>query len=99
MRLLLFLIFIATIFSCAEKPKLKHQGFDVLVLGSETIYLYENETFEIELGLGYHKGKYFMKDDSIFLNYDESVDLPKIFILKDSIFKSVDEPIISIRQY
>ena len=76
--------------TACETRQIKYSGFDDLVLGSETIYLYENGEFEIELGLGFHDGTYILKNDTILLRYDKPTGLPQKFLLLEDKFEAVD---------
>ena len=81
---------IISFLSCKNDRKIKYAGFDDKVVGSETINLYDNGEFSIELGLGYQKGTYEVLSDTIFLNYLKETDFPKKFLLKENEIVSLD---------
>ncbi|MDW7695939.1 hypothetical protein R9C00_25705 [Flammeovirgaceae bacterium SG7u.111] len=86
-NLLLFII-CTSILSCQNKKEIKYAGFDDLAIGSETINLYQNGDFSIEIGLGYHKGTYSIDKDTILLIYNNESGLPKKFLLNEDKFES-----------
>lgn len=87
---LIFIIYTFLLIACGNNESIEYAGFDDLVIGSESINLYKDGTFEIEVGLGYHKGTYNIIEDTVFLKYDGKVKLPSKFLLTDKQFKSVD---------
>lgn len=88
--LLFFLVSILLVVSCQEHRKIKYSGFNDLVVGSETLNLYENGEFDIEIGLGHNIGNYNIENDTIYLIYNETVNLPQKFILREDKFESIN---------
>jgi hypothetical protein len=96
---LIFIIYTFLLIACGNNESIEYTGFDDLVIGSETINLFKDGKFEIEIGLEYHKGTYNIKGDTVFLKYDKVVKLPNKFLLTDSVFKSIDfERVITINR-
>ncbi|MEM6265478.1 MAG: hypothetical protein AAGI38_23450 [Bacteroidota bacterium] len=85
------ILIISIIFlTCRDNRQIKYAGFDDLIVGSETINLYTNGEFDLEIGLGFHEGTYVLQQDSVFLAYrDTTVNLPHKFLLKDDRFESI----------
>lgn len=89
--LYLMLFFIITTLSSCDNRKVKHSGFEDLVIGSYSIILYENGEFKFESGLGYHEGKYKISNDTVYLTYSEKTDrMPNKLIISDSCFYIID---------
>ena len=87
---LIIFVGILSIISCQKNREIKYSGFDDLVVGSETINLYKNGEFSLEMGLGFQEGTYKIKGDTVLLSYNKTVDLPKKFLLQDDKFESID---------
>jgi hypothetical protein len=64
------LLLLALVSACDTRT-MRYAAFDDLVVGSYTVYLYTNGECEVEMGLGYHPGRYTMKGDTIYLTYQE----------------------------
>lgn len=69
MKCLKCIFIILILVSCQEKPQIKYSGFDDLVVGSNTVNLYENGEFNIEIGLEYNSGTYEIRNDTAFLAF------------------------------
>ena len=54
-----------------ESRTLRYSAFEDLVVGSYTVRLFTNGECELEMGLGYHKGRYTLQGDTIHLTYQE----------------------------
>lgn len=90
---------ILVLIACQDNRKIKYAGFNDLAIGSQSIYLYENGEFSIELGLGYSNGTYNLNNDTIYLSYSEKTDLPSVFLLKTNEFTALNyEPQINIHR-
>lgn len=61
--------FLLTI-SC-EQRIVKYSGLNDLVVGVQQVVLYQNGDFYLELGLGGTEGTYRIKNDTVYLNYDD----------------------------
>ena len=55
--------------SGCESRTLRYSAFEDLVVGSYTVRLFTNGECEVEMGLGYHKGRYTLQGDTIRLTY------------------------------
>ena len=71
MRLITVLFLVLLLCAC-DSRKIKHSGFEDLLLGSYSIILYENNEFFLELGAGGTEGKYGSRNDTVF-RYDKPV--------------------------
>lgn len=49
----------------------RYAAFEDLVVGSYTMNLYTNGECEVEMGLGYHEGRYTQQGDTLRLTYQE----------------------------
>lgn len=90
LKLIISVSFILFVLGCSDNRPIKYSGFDDLTMGSETLYLYENGDFSIEIGLGYHDGTYIIRQDSIFLTYKKPSTLPSQFILEKEQFRAIN---------
>ena len=66
---ILLSFFLFTI-SC-EQRIVKYSGLNDLVVGVQQVVLYQNGDFYLELGLGGTEGTYRIKNDTVYLNYDD----------------------------
>jgi len=89
MKKLILFILVLILTACEKNKTIKYSGFNDLVVGSETINLYKDNSFSIELGLGYRTGQYTIDHDTVYLKYTEPSNWPKIFLLKAEKFESV----------
>jgi hypothetical protein len=86
--LLILLIFVI---SCTQS-EVKYKGLNDLVVGIQTITLYENGEFYLEMGLGGAEGTYNMSGDTIVLDYNDkpSDNWPENFLMRDNYFESIN---------
>lgn len=56
--------------ACHSSTK-RYAAFENLVVGSYTVDLYPNGECKVEMGLGYHEGRYTLQGDTIHLAYRE----------------------------
>ncbi len=49
----------------------RYAAFEDLAVGSYTVNLYTNGECEVEMGLGYHEGRYTQQGDTLRLTYQE----------------------------
>lgn len=72
--------FIDFVISCTQS-EVKYKELNDLVVGIQTITLYENGEFYLAMGLGGAEGTYNMSGDTIVLDYNDkpSDNWPKIF--------------------
>ena len=54
-----------------ESRKLRYSAFEDLVVGSYTVNLFTNGECEVELGAGYHDGRYTIQGDTLRITYQE----------------------------
>ncbi|GAB3876914.1 hypothetical protein GCM10028824_35660 [Hymenobacter segetis] len=54
-----------------ESRALRYSAFEDLVVGSYTVRLFTNGECAVEMGLGYHEGRYTLQGDTIRLTYQE----------------------------
>lgn len=52
-----------------ESRTLQYSAFEDLVVGSYTVRLFTNGECEVEMGLGYHDGRYTIRGNTIRLTY------------------------------
>jgi len=57
--------------SACNSRTTRYAAFEDLVIGSYTVYLYTNGECEVEMGLGYHEGRYTQQGDTLRLTYQE----------------------------
>lgn len=57
--------------SACQRETPRYAAFEDLVIGSYTVNLYPNGEFEVEMGLGYHEGRYTQHGDTLCLTYQE----------------------------
>ena len=77
--------------SCTKRRELTYAGIDDMFIGTESINLYKNGEFNIELEVGFHKGKYHITSDTIHLLYEGSkMHMPLKFVMTPDKFESVD---------
>jgi hypothetical protein len=62
-----------------------------MVVGIQQIILYEDHRFYLELSLGGTEGNYKIRNDTVFLNYDEkpAESWPEQFLIKNEYFESI----------
>lgn len=85
MKNLIKFIILISILSC-ENRKIKYSGINDKFIGADQIVLYENGEFYLELGAGGLEGKYEIKNDTIYLSYNdvnESTYPDKLLITED----------------
>lgn len=93
MRFLLFILACLSLVSCNSR-KVKYSGLTDLVFGVHQILLYDNEEFYLELGMGGVEGKYEIKGDTVFLNYDDKPKAwPDKILITDEYFETVETPL------
>ncbi|MBI3521108.1 MAG: hypothetical protein HY062_17340 [Bacteroidetes bacterium] len=68
-----YTLFVFLCLSC-EIRTAKDCGLNDLVVGVQQFIMYENGEFILELGLGGVDGKYEIKGDTVYLDYDEDLD-------------------------
>ncbi len=54
-----------------ESRALRYSAFEDLTVGSYTIRLFTNGECEVEMGLGYHDGRYTIQKDTVCITYQE----------------------------
>ena len=76
------LLFIALVSACHTRT-IRYAAFDDLVVGSYTVNLYTNGECEVEMGFGYHSGRYILKVDTVSITYQEGhlQEMPTQFVL------------------
>ena len=76
------LLLLALVSACDTRTT-RYAAFDDLVVGSYTVNLYTNGECEVEMGFGYHSGRYTMQGDTICLTYQEGQlpAMPTRFVL------------------
>jgi len=57
--------------SACETRTIRLAAFEDLMAGSYTVNLYTNGECEVEMGLGYHTGRYALRGDTIQITYQE----------------------------
>ena len=76
--------------SC-ENRSVKHLGLNDLVVGVQQIVLYENAEFYLELGLGGTAGTYTIKNDTVYLHYeDKPQEWPDKLLMTDDYFITIN---------
>jgi len=56
--------------SC-ESRTLRYSAFEYLVVGSYTVLLFTNGECKVEMGLGYHDGRYTIQGDTLRITYQK----------------------------
>jgi hypothetical protein len=65
-----------------ESRTLRYYAFEDLVIGSYTVNLFTNGECEVEMGAGYHDGRYTIQGDTLRIAYQEdSLRLPTRFLI------------------
>ena len=64
-------ILVLLLLSYCNSKNIKYSGFNDLVVGVQSVILYENNNFYLELGIGGVKGIYKISNDTIFLEYNK----------------------------
>ena len=59
------------LFTGCDSRTIQYSAFEDLVVGSYTIRLFTNGECGVEMGLGYHEGRYTLQGDTIRLTYQE----------------------------
>lgn len=54
-----------------DSRTVRYSAFEDLVVGSYTVRLFTNGECEVEMGLGYHAGRYTLQGDTIRLTYQQ----------------------------
>lgn len=88
---LMCLLMIVLSISCDHR-KIVYSGFNDLVVGSQSLILYDDKTFYIEMGSGGMEGKYEINQDVISLKYynKPSNNWPDIILINKEYFISKD---------
>ncbi|MBC6697722.1 hypothetical protein [Hymenobacter sp. BT190] len=69
---------------CESKTRtLRYYAFEDLVVGSYTVNLFTNGECEVEMGAGYHDGRYTIQGDTLRITYQEGPvqGLPSRFLI------------------
>lgn len=63
-------LFLLLASACHSRSR-QYAAFEDLGVGSYTVNLYTNGECEVEMGLGYHQGRYTQQDDTLHLTYQQ----------------------------
>jgi len=85
------ILILLTSTSC-DSRKIVHSGFNDLLVGSQSIILYDDKTFYIEMGAGGVAGNYQIEQDIIQLKYFDkpSENWPDIMLIRENYFIAQD---------
>jgi hypothetical protein len=78
------LVLLATLLlTGCESRTLRYSAFEDLVVGSYTVLLFTNGECEVEMGLGYHDGRYTIQGDTLQITYQKGPiqGLPTQFLI------------------
>jgi len=88
----LFFFLISALFISCDKRKIILSGFNDLVIGSQSLILYDDNSFYLELGAGGMEGKYLIQQDTIRLKYfdEPKTNWPETILIKPDYFVGLD---------
>jgi hypothetical protein len=69
MRVSILVLSATLLLSSCDSRALRYSAFEDLVVGSYTVRLFTNGECEVEMGLGYHNGRYTQQGDTLRLTY------------------------------
>jgi hypothetical protein len=89
--LLIYFLVVFTSISC-DNRKIVHSGFNNLVVGIQSLILYDDKTFYIELGLSGVDGTYQIMGNAIKLKYYDkpNTNFPDVMLIRKGYFISLD---------
>lgn len=73
------------LFAC-NSTKIRYSGLNDLVFCYQSIILYQNQTFLLDLGGGAVEGNYSQKGDTIFLTYKDALSFPSKVVMTQQHF-------------
>ncbi len=92
---------LASITCCSDDREIIYSGFNDLVVGSQSLILYNDKTFYLELSLGGTEGNYNIKKDTIILSYNEkpSNSWPDRILIEKDYFSSLEGAYLKIERH
>lgn len=89
-RFFIIITFFTLLVSCNNKRKIRYSALNDLVVGVQQLILFENGDFYLELSLGGEKGKYIIKNDTVFLYYfNKSENWPDKLYMTEKYFETI----------
>lgn len=62
---------VTSLLTSCESRTLRYSAFEDLVVGSYTVLLFTNGECKVEMGLGYHDGRYTIQGDTLRITYQK----------------------------
>jgi hypothetical protein len=83
MRVSLLALAATLLLNGCESRTLQYAAFEDLLFGSYTVNLFTNGECTVEMGLGYHEGRYRIQGDTLHIAYQEGAlrGLPTRFLI------------------
>jgi hypothetical protein len=80
--------------SACKSRTLRYAAFEDLIVGSYTVNLYTNGECEVEMGLGYHEGRYTIQGDTLRLTYQDGLlqSMPTRLLLTPGFLVTLPSP-------